>query len=380
MMRDPFCWPPGRRSRWRWRWYGAPPPWWPAGEPWPPVDPGAVMRQQFFRRAMGVGVVMMAFAAWGVATLGVLASLLFSGYQSARAIGAFAGIVAGAAVAVASFVLFVVVRRVGRPLRRVMEAADRVAAGDYATRVDERGSPSIRSLARAFNAMTERLQRHDRLRRDLMADIAHELRTPLTVIHGRLEGLLDGVYPRDDRHLGEILEETRVLSRLIDDLRTLALSESGGLKLQKEPTDAAALARDVIRGFTPDADTAGVRLRVETAGGVAPIDLDPVRIRQVLANLLSNALRYTPSGGSVTLRVAAAPGGGIEVAVADTGSGMTAEEVARAFDRFHKGGQSRGSGLGLAIARGLVSAHGGEMRLTSEPGRGTTVQFSIPNS
>jgi len=323
---------------------------------------------------------MMAFAAWGVATLGVLAALLFSGAQSARAIGAFAGIVAGAAVAVASFVFFVVVRRVGRPLRRVMEAADRVAAGDYAARVDERGSPSIRSLARAFNAMTERLQRHDRLRRDLMADIAHELRTPLTVIHGRLEGLLDGVYPRDDRHLGEILEETRVLSRLIDDLRTLALSESGGLKLQKEPTDAAALARDVIRGFTPDADTAGVRLRVETAGGVAPIDLDPVRIRQVLANLLSNALRYTPSGGSVTLRVAAAPGGGIEVAVADTGSGMTAEEVARAFDRFHKGGQSRGSGLGLAIARGLVSAHGGEMRLTSEPGRGTTVQFSIPNS
>src|SRR2546423_1149753 len=134
-------------------------------------------------------------------------------------------------------------RGVGRPLAGVREAGDRVAAGAYDVRVAEHGMPPVRALARSFNTMTERLQNHDTLRRDLMADVAHELRTPLTVIQGKLEGLLDGVYQPDPGQLQQLLDETHVLSRLVEDLRTLALAESGGLKLQKESTDLSALAR-----------------------------------------------------------------------------------------------------------------------------------------
>ena len=134
-----------------------------------------------------------------------------------------------------------------------MDAADRVAAGDYSVRVGEYGPPPIGALAHAFNTMTARLENHDRQRRELMADVAHELRTPLTVMQGKVEGLIDGVYPLDDGQLKDVLEETHVLSRLVEDLRTLALSESGALKLQKESTDVDALARDVVDAFEGEA-------------------------------------------------------------------------------------------------------------------------------
>jgi signal transduction histidine kinase len=271
-------------------------------------------------------------------------------------------------------------RRVGLPLGAVMEAADRVAAGDYSTRVAEHGPPPIRALARAFNAMTERLGNHDRLRRDLMADVAHELRTPLTVMQGKLEGLLDGVYPRDEGQLQQLLEETHVLSRLIEDLRTLALSESGALKLQKEPIDLGGLARDVAGSFSGDATARRVTLEVDAPDGLPPIEIDPVRIREVITNLLSNALRHTPPGGSVGVRVAPASSGALSVHVRDTGTGMTPEAIARAFDRFYKGSGSRGSGLGLTIARNLVAAHGGEIHASREPGGGTTIAFTLPTS
>ena len=240
----------------------------------------------------------------------------------------------------------------------------------------------MRALARAFNTMTERLQNHDRLRRDLMADVAHELRTPLTVIQGKLEGLLDGVYPPDERQLGMLVEETHVLSRLIEDLRTVALSEGGALKLLKESADVDALARDVVHAFEGEAGERGVTLRIAAPEHLPPIAVDPVRIREVLSNLLANALRHTPSGGTVDVRVyeSRSNGGGdaIAVDVRDTGSGMSADEIARAFDRFHKGSGSRGSGLGLTIARGLVTAHGGEIRASSALGAGTTMSFTLP--
>ena len=258
-----------------------------------------------------------------------------------------------------------------------MEAADRVAAGDYDVRVAEHGPRPMHALARSFNTMTERLQNNDRLRRNLMADVAHELRTPLTVIHGKLEGLLDGVYPRDDAQLQQLLEETHVLSRLVEDLRTLALSESGGLKLEREPADVAALARDVARSFAADAAARNVALEVDAPADLSSIAVDPVRIHQVIGNLVSNAVRHTPAGGRVTIRVAPAERG-ISVEVRDTGTGMTPEALAQAFDRFYKGPQSRGSGLGLTIAKGLVAAHGGEIHASSVPGQGTTIAFRIP--
>jgi signal transduction histidine kinase len=258
-----------------------------------------------------------------------------------------------------------------------MDAAGRVAEGDYDSRVPERGPSSVRALARSFNTMTERLQHQDRLRRDLMADVAHELRTPLTIIQGRLEGLIDGVYPRDAAQLQQLLEETHVLSRLVEDLRTLALSESGALKLQREPTDITSLARDVTAGFGAEASARGVMLTSEASTPIAPIDIDPVRIREVIANLVSNALRHTPSAGTVTVR-AGGTSEGVSIDVHDTGSGMSPEALAHAFDRFYKGQGSRGSGLGLTIARNLVAAHGGSIHAVSESGRGTTITFTLP--
>ena len=167
------------------------------------------------------------------------------------------------------------------------------------------------------------------------------------------------------------------MSRLIDDLRTLALSESGALKLQRELTDVAELARDVARGFESEARARNVTIEVGTVDNPPPIEADPVRIREVMVNLLSNATRHAPSGSRIDVRIADEHRG-VSVAVQDQGPGMTAEELPHAFDRFYKGPESRGSGLGLAIARGLVAAHGGEIHASSTPGRGMTVAFSLP--
>jgi signal transduction histidine kinase len=357
------------------------PPWWPENEAWPPHDAarrGYVTRLRFFRRFVWIAASVLLCALFGVATLVWLAAsragIVSSPYPVAplllmtTAVGAVTAVIA----------LVGMLRRVGGPLASVMEAADRVAAGDYGARVGESGPPPIRALARSFNTMTERLERHDRLRRDLMADLAHELRTPLTVMQGKLEGLLDGVYPRDERHVQELLDETHVLSRLVEDLRTLALSESGALKLQREPTDLAALARDVVRAFAREAASRNVAVGVSAPDDLAPIDVDPVRIREVIANLLSNALRHTPPNGSVAVHVASTSNAVLAVDVRDTGSGMTPPDLARAFDRFYKGSNSGGSGLGLAIARSLVTAHGGEIHAASEPGGGTTIAFTLP--
>jgi two-component system OmpR family sensor kinase/two-component system sensor histidine kinase BaeS len=267
-------------------------------------------------------------------------------------------------------------RRFASPLHAVMDAADRVADGDYGVRVQEYGAPPMRALAHSFNTMTERLQNADRLRRNVMADVAHELRTPLSVLQGRLEGLIDGVYPRDDRQLIELLEETHVLSRLIEDLRTLALSDAGALPLQKEPTNLADLVNDVVRSMQPEADRQRVSLGSSSIETVM-VDLDPVRIREVLTNVLSNALRHSAAGGSVTVSVDE-KNTSAAVMVRDEGEGMSPEEVARMFDRFYRGERSRGSGLGLAIAKSIVTAHGGEIRASSEVGKGTALQFTLP--
>ena len=354
------------------------PPWWPPGEPWPPRHGWAGInrrtRARFFRRA--------AFAA-----IALLLIIMTSMFAAAWLIGRQVGPAGASAALVMMLLLFGVVavmvlvsgsmRRFASPLGVVMEAADRVADGDYGVRVEEAGAPPMRALARSFNTMTERLQNADRLRRNVMADVAHELRTPLSVLQGRLEGLIDGVYPRDDRQLGELLEETQVLSRLIEDLRTLALSDAGALPLQKEPTDLVELVRDVIRSLTPEADGKSVSLAVTPSAETAMVDLDSVRIREVLTNLVSNAIRHSAAGRSVIVSVSETTGT-IRVIVRDAGEGMSPDAVARMFDRFYKGAGSRGSGLGLAIAKSIVTAHGGEISASSELGKGTTVEFSIP--
>jgi signal transduction histidine kinase len=269
-------------------------------------------------------------------------------------------------------------RRIASPLGEVVEAADRVSDGDYSVRVVERGPPFVRSAARAFNAMTERLHVQDRHRRQLMADIAHELRTPLTVMQGRIEGLLDGVYPRDDDHLSRVLEDSRVMARLIEDLRTLANAESGVLKLQREATDLATLIEDSVSAVAPQADERSVALRIAVSPDLPLVNVDPVRIREVLTNLLTNAVRHTEAQGRVMVAAEQAGDGRMELAVSDTGSGIAPEDLPHVFERFYKGRGSHGSGLGLTIARSLIVAHGGDITARSTLGQGTTMTISLP--
>ena len=358
------------------------PPWWPENEPWPPSGPAPhwrARRRRFFGFLAVVALLLLMLSLYGIASIAWMAAArigLVASSGSATPALWFVGGLIGVAVTLVALVA----RHVAMPIGGVLDVIDRVAGGDYEARVIERGPPPIRAIARALNTMVARLQDHDRQRRDLMADLAHELRTPLTVMQGKLEGMLDGVYRPDPDQLTQLLEETHVLSRLVEDLRTLALSESGALKLQKESIDVADLARDVGHAFGGDAAARQVTLTVDAPADLAPVEVDPLRIREVLTNLLSNALRHTPAGGAVAVRVAPAATAGVSVEVRDTGRGMTAEEIARAFDRFYKGSDSRGTGLGLTIARSLVTAHGGEIRASSAPGGGTTITFTLPKS
>jgi signal transduction histidine kinase len=269
------------------------------------------------------------------------------------------------------------VRRVVTPLSGLIAAAGRVEAGDYSAQVREGGSPELRSVARAFNAMTARLRANEARRRSFLADVTHELRTPLAVIRGQAEAIADGVYPGDAEHLTPIIEAARALEVLTEDLRTLALSESGALALAREHVDLGALAHDTVAAFQARAAAAGVTLTAEADEDVPAADVDPARIRGVLGNLLTNALRHTPSGGSVRVTVGRS-GDLVEVSVTDTGVGIAPDLLPHVFDRFVKGPGSTGSGLGLAIAWDVVTAHGGTIEIESQPGSGTTVRLRLP--
>lgn len=271
-------------------------------------------------------------------------------------------------------------RRIARPLDELVDASSKVASGDYSVRVEEKGPPEVYALMRGFNSMAERLQANDRQRRNLLADISHELRTPITVIQGNVEGILDGVYPADEARLKSIIEETQLLSRLVDDLRTLAVAESGTLQLRREPTDLAGLIRDTVSNVTLQAVEKDVRIHLLLAGA-REINIDPQRIREVLTNLLLNALRYTPSGGEIHVLLAAseaASEGSTTISIADSGPGIDPDHLPHVFERFYKSSDSGGMGLGLSIARYLVEAHGGKIWAESEPGKGTRISFTLP--
>jgi signal transduction histidine kinase len=298
----------------------------------------------------------------------------------------FQGLLPFAGIFLALMIAMVVIagtnlRRISIPLDDLLAAANRVAEGDYSARVDEKGPPEVLSLTEAFNSMTSKLQVNDQQRRALLADISHELRTPLTIIQGNLEGVLDGLYPADESRLRSILEETQVLSRLIDDLRTLALAESGTLKLRRELTDLAALIREILAGYQTESDTAGVRVEMSLPEGELVIDVDPERIRQVISNLMNNALRYSPKNGLVKIslsRSVSTSGKRAVISVADNGPGIAREDLPHIFDRFYRSNDSHGMGLGLSIAKYIVEAHGGEIKASSETGHGTTISFSLP--
>jgi signal transduction histidine kinase len=352
----------------------SPPPWWPANEPWPPADPSHVWRRgrARFMRRMAIGAaLLLVLSAVGMITL--LSTLVGGRNHVAAAIVP----VILFAVTFAVVALFAAMRGVPRSIGDVVEASNRVAGGDYSIRIRPHGPPSLRAVGAAFNTMTARLETQDRQRRELMADIAHELRTPLSVIQGRLEGILDGIYARDDARLGEVLEETRMMARLVEDLRTLANAESGTFSLRKEPTDVAMLIRDTVASLAAAAAAQSVTIRSEVAADLPIVPLDPLRIREVLVNLLSNAVHHSPAGSTVAI-AASASARQLTVTVTDNGPGIGAEDLPKVFDRFYKGAASRGSGLGLTIARNLVTAHGGEIRADSRPGEGTTITVTLP--
>ena len=328
-----------------------------------------------FRQRMGCFFLLMFLI---VATLvGFVAWLIGSAIGAGQS---FPGtILIGFLVLLVLAMLGRVVRRLAAPVGDLIEASGRVEAGDFSTRVQETGPREVRALARAFNAMSARLEETEQHRRSALADVSHELRTPLTVIQGNLEAIIDGVYPADAEHLEPILAETRVLERLIEDLRTLTLAEAGSLVLHREQTDLEALLTDVTASYRSQAEQAGITLDVTVAPDLAPLDIDPARIREVVSNLLTNALRHTPRDGTVELSAALASDG-IEITVHDTGSGIPADQLERIFDRFYRSPDSPGSGLGLPIAKSLVEAHGAMLTATSAPGEGTAVKVTLPRS
>jgi len=361
------------------------PGWWPENESWPPVQPRwRAMRGRFFRR-MGCVIALVNLLAFFVfaTVLGLVLNSLGIIHIYYRPLGWI--IPVGIVILVLAFGSLVWggrgLRHISAPFGDLLEAAGRIAEGDYSQRVPERGPSEVRALAHAFNGMAAQLQLTEEQRRDLMADITHELRTPLTVIQGNLEGFLDGVFPPDETRLKSLLEETQILARLVEDLRTLALAESGALQLKKEPTDLALLLGETISAFRTQADAAGVKIDLQAGPEALILTLDPERIRQVLSNLIANALRYTPRDGAIHIRYASLrsdEGKYAEVTVEDSGVGIAPEVLPHIFNRFYKSRDSSGTGLGLPIARHLVEAHGGSITAASQPGHGTTMRIRLP--
>lgn len=271
-----------------------------------------------------------------------------------------------------------------RPVRDLTEASRALARGDLGRRVRVQSGDELGELSMAFNQMAENLEHLEKLRRDMTADVAHELRNPLAVMQAQVEGILDGVYPATPEALAPILDQTRLLRRLVDDLQTLALADAGQLALDLAETDLARLTARVVEAHRPQAEAHGVTLRLQA--NPIMLRVDPIRLEQILANLLANALRRTPAGGEVTVRLMTdAARGHVELEVADTGEGIPPEALPYVFERFYRAGRSRarsegGSGLGLAITRKLVEAHGGSIGAANRPGGGASFVVVLPLS
>ncbi|MGB9671380.1 MAG: sensor histidine kinase [Halothiobacillaceae bacterium] len=276
-------------------------------------------------------------------------------------------------------------RSLTAPLQRLADAARGVARRDFSRRVKEEGGTELSEVARAFNQMTTALEESERQRQNMVADIAHELRTPLSVLQGNLQAILDGVYALDRSEIERLYDETRLLSRLVDDLRELALADAGQLRLNVQPLEAGGVIQGTVDSLALAAESRGVALDTHLPVDLPPVRADPDRLGQVLRNLLVNALRHTPVGGAITVS-AAATAQAVEIAVADTGEGIAAEDLPHVFERFWRVDRSRsregwaegGSGLGLSVAQSLVEAQGGRIWAESTPGTGSTFRFTLP--
>jgi len=288
-------------------------------------------------------------------------------------------LVIGVAVAAAALATAAAYRRISGPVGDLLHAAEQVTAGEYSdVGVAVRGPQELRLLTATFNEMTSQLAAGEEQRRRFLADITHELRNPLAILQSEIEAQLDGVRPRDDKHLASLLDETQRLGHLIDDLHTLALAESGQLVLTREAVQFGELVDEVVPRHAATAALHDVALHTTIQPGLPKVWVDPVRIRQVLDNLLTNAIRHSPTGAEVTV-AATTREGIVECEVTDSGPGFPTDQLQTVFDRFTKSGDSRGSGLGLSIARDLVTAHHGTITATNHPAKGgARVSFSLP--
>ncbi len=310
--------------------------------------------------------------------------LVFAEYSGVRNIWLLACGAPVGVVLVGFFTIFSLYARYGRPLRQILNAIDSVAEGDLAVRVPSDDSPQFGELIKRFNKMVGELERAEQQRRNLTADIAHELRTPLHIIQGNLEGLLDGVYLPTPEHLNATLDETKLLTRLVNDLQTLSLAETGQLPLHPTRFPLADLLQDLTTSFAARAAAGGVELTTRLSDPDQHLTADYDRLNQVISNLIANALRHTPPGGVISIEAGAgtSPGRSARIQVKDTGAGIAPEALPFIFDRFWRGDRSRSerthSGLGLAIAKQLILAHGGTIDVHSTVGAGTTFSLELP--
>ncbi|MBL8062815.1 MAG: hypothetical protein JNK32_07350 [Anaerolineales bacterium] len=343
----------------------------------------------FSPRRRGRRFFPFAFFFFGIFSLffGGMAAILYWAFSEFSGIRNIWLLVCAAPVAVillAVFTMFTMYMRFGKPLGDIFNAIDSISEGNLSVRVKEQKSDMFSELIKRFNKMVEELERAEQQRRNLTADIAHELRTPLHIIQGNLEGIIDGVYEATPEHINNTLDETTLLARLVEDLQTLSLAETGQLPLHPTRFLIADLMHDLTSSFSAQATSQGIQLTSNLADPGQEISADYDRLNQVLSNLISNALRHTPEGGKISIETESGPGeeGGVRIKVRDTGAGIAADDLPFIFDRFWRGDRSRtnrsNSGLGLAISKQLILAHKGTIEGESEVGKGTTFIVDLP--
>jgi two-component system sensor histidine kinase BaeS len=305
--------------------------------------------------------------------VGVFVSGVFGGFQGPRRF-----VIAGLALLVLVGIILFARNRFGRswrPIGQLIDATRRLGEGETGVRIPIEEPGPLAAVSGSFNRMAARLEEEDERRRRLLADLGHELRTPLTVIRGEIEAVIDGLH--DPSQLSNVIDEVELMERLLEDLRVLTLAEAGRLQLHREPTDVDSVVGDVIGSFSTPIEAQHIQSLLSVEPGIGEIDVDPYRLRQVLSNLVSNALNQMPDGGR--LEVSAAEGDGqVRIQVADTGPGIPPDRLEQVFERFVKSGDSTGSGLGLSIARDLVEAHGGAITAANRPEGGAVFTIDLP--
>jgi signal transduction histidine kinase len=269
------------------------------------------------------------------------------------------------------------------PMRQLTLAARKVAAGDFSYRVSQKTDDEIGEVSDAFNTMAEQLEKKEKSKRQLLADIAHELRNPLSIIQGNLEAWLDGVLTPAPDQIASVYDETVLLSRLITDLRDLSLAEAGQLKLSQSATELSEFIFAEITSVQNRCQEKQVSISAELPTRLPLVFIDRDRIRQVLHNLIDNALRHTPAGGTIKIGANYTTPGWVTVSVADSGGGIVPEDLPYVFDHFYKADRSRhrghgGAGIGLAMVKQLVELHGGKVWVESQKGKGSTFFFTLP--